>query len=302
MYHNPVLLTESIEGLNLQENGVYVDATFGGGGHSKKILEQLKGGRLLGFDQDEDAQKNILNDLRFQLIPQNFKYAKNFLQLYNALPIDGLLVDLGVSSHQFDVAERGFSFRFDAPLDLRMDVKNPQTAASIIEKYDENQLADIFYNYGELRNARRIASVIVQARAEKNIKTTGELKNLLTPLFPKNQENKFLSMVFQALRIEVNQELDALKILLQQSLDMLCEGGRLVVISYHSLEDRLVKNFIKTGNLNGEVVKDFYGNIQTPFRLITRKAIVPSDAEIAQNNRARSAKLRIAERQNPQRN
>jgi 16S rRNA (cytosine1402-N4)-methyltransferase len=296
MYHTPVLLNESIEGLNLKENGIYVDATFGGGGHSKKILEHLKDGRLLGFDQDEDAQKNVLNDPRFFLIPQNFKYAKNFLQLYHALPIDGLLADLGVSSHQFDVAERGFSFRFDAPLDLRMDVKNSLTAAEILEKYDENQLADLFYNYGELKNSRKIANVIVRARAEKPIQTTGDLKNLLTPFFPKNQENKFLSMVFQALRIEVNQELEALKILLQQSVDMLKPGGRLVVISYHSLEDRLVKNFMKTGNLNGEIVKDFYGNNQTPFRLITRKAIVPSDAEISENNRARSAKLRIAEK------
>jgi 16S rRNA (cytosine1402-N4)-methyltransferase len=296
MYHTPVLLKESINGLNLKENGIYADVTFGGGGHSKQILEQLKGGRLLGFDQDEDAQKNVLNDERFQLIPQNFKYAKNFLQLYGALPIDGLLADLGVSSHQFDVAERGFSFRFDAPLDLRMDVKNPLTAATIINQYDENQLADLFFHYGELRNSRKIANVLVRARIEKSIETTGDLKNLLTPLFPKNQENKFLSMVFQALRIEVNQELEALKILLQQSVDMLKEGGRLVVISYHSLEDRLVKNFMKTGNLNGEIVKDFYGNVQTPFRLITRKAIVPSDLEIAENNRARSAKLRIAEK------
>jgi len=296
MYHLPVLLNESINGLNLHENGIYVDATFGGGGHSKVILEQLKGGRLLGFDQDEDAQKNVLTDSRFQLIPQNFKFAKNFLQLYGALPIDGLLADLGVSSHQFDVAERGFSFRFDAPLDLRMDIKNPVTAAEIIEKYDESQLADMFYNYGELKNSKKIAKVIIRARTEKSIETTGDLKNLLTPLFPKNQENKFLSMAFQALRIEVNQELDALKVLLQQSVEMLKSGGRLVVISYHSLEDRLVKNFMKTGNLNGEVVKDFYGNNQTPFRLITRKAIVPSDSEIAENNRARSAKLRIAEK------
>ncbi|MCL2682287.1 MAG: 16S rRNA (cytosine(1402)-N(4))-methyltransferase RsmH [Bacteroidales bacterium] len=296
MYHTPVLLHESINGLDLKENGTYVDVTFGGGGHSKEILKQLKGGRLLGFDQDEDAQKNVISDSRFQLIPQNFKYAKNFLQLYHALPIDGLLADLGVSSHQFDVAERGFSFRFDAPLDLRMDVKNSLTAASILSNYDENQLADMFYNYGELHNSRKIANVLVKARTEKPIQTTGDLKQILTSFFPKNQEHKFLSMVFQALRIEVNQEMEALKILLQQSVDMLKTGGRLVVISYHSLEDRLVKNFMKTGNLNGEVVKDFYGNIQTPFRLITRKAIVPSDAEIAENNRARSAKLRIAEK------
>ena len=296
MYHQPVLLNESINGLNIRENGIYVDATFGGGGHSKQILEHLKGGRLLGFDQDEDAQKNALNDPRFQLIPQNFKYAKNFLQFHNALPIDGLLADLGVSSHQFDLAERGFSFRFDAPLDLRMDVKNPQTASEILEKYDENQLADVFFHYGELRNARKISRAIVQTRNENPIRTTGELKQFLAPFFPKNQENKFLSMVFQALRIEVNQELDALKILLQQALEMLDSGGRLVVISYHSLEDRLVKNFMKSGNLNGEIVKDFYGNIQTPFRLISRKAIVPSETEIAENNRARSAKLRIAEK------
>jgi 16S rRNA (cytosine1402-N4)-methyltransferase len=296
MYHTPVLLNESIEGLNLKENGVYVDATFGGGGHSKKILEQLKGGRLLGFDQDEDAQKNSLDDSRFQLIPQNFRFAKNFLKLYQALPVDGLLADLGVSSHQFDVAERGFSFRFDAPLDLRMDVKNPLSAAEILAKYDEKQLADLFYHYGELRNARRIANVIVRERAEKPIETTSDLKNLLIRLAPRNQENKFLSMVFQALRIEVNQEMEALKILLQQSVEMLSSGGRLVVICYHSLEDRLVKNFMKTGNLEGEVVKDFYGNVQTPFRLITRKAIVPNDKEISENNRARSAKLRIAER------
>jgi 16S rRNA (cytosine1402-N4)-methyltransferase len=296
MYHNPVLLNESINGLNIHENGVYVDVTFGGGGHSKAILEQLTDGKLFGFDQDLDAQKNIINDDRFQFVPQNFQYTKNFLQLYKALPIDGLLADLGVSSHQFDVAERGFSFRFDAPLDLRMDVKNTLTAAGILEKYDETQLADLFFNYGELRNSRKIANVLIRARAEKPILTTGDLKQILLPLFPKNQEHKFLSMVFQALRIEVNQEMEALKNLLLQSVDMLKSGGRLVVISYHSLEDRLVKNFMKTGNLNGEVVKDFYGNIQTPFRLISRKAIVPSDAEIAQNNRARSAKLRIAEK------
>jgi 16S rRNA (cytosine1402-N4)-methyltransferase len=256
----------------------------------------LKGGRLLGFDQDEDAQKNSFDDPRFQFIPQNFRYAKNFLQLYGALPIDGLLADLGVSSHQFDVAERGFSFRFDAPLDLRMDVKNSLTAATVINQYDEQQLADLFFYYGELRNARRIAKVITQTRTEQPIQTTGDLKNVLAPFLQKNQEHKFLSMVFQALRIEVNQEIEALKSLLQQSMEMLRSGGRLVVISYHSLEDRLVKNFMKTGNLNGEVVKDFYGNIQTPFRLITRKAIVPGDVEIAENNRARSAKLRIAEK------
>jgi 16S rRNA (cytosine1402-N4)-methyltransferase len=296
MYHTPVLLNESINGLNICENGVYVDVTFGGGGHSKVILDHLKGGKLYGFDQDEDAQKNAIPDERFQLIPQNFQYAKNFLQLYKSLPVDGLLADLGVSSHQFDVAERGFSFRFDAPLDLRMDVKNPLTAATILAQYEESKLADMFFNYGELRNSRRIANVIVQARSEKSILTTGDLKYLLSPLFPKSQEHKFLSMVFQALRIEVNQEMEALKTLLQQSVDMLKPGGRLVVISYHSLEDRLVKNIMKTGNINGEVVKDFYGNLQTPFRLITRKAIVPDHAEIAQNNRARSAKLRIAER------
>ncbi len=197
MYHNPVLLNESIEGLNLTDNGVYADVTFGGGGHSKLILERLKGGKLFGFDQDEDAQNNVLDDLRFQLIPQNFKYAKNFLQLYKALPVDGLLADLGVSSHQFDVAERGFSFRFDAPLDLRMDVKNPLTAAAILEKYDEPQLADLFFNYGELRNSRKIANVLIHARAEKPIQTTGDLKQILSPLFPKNQDPKFLSMVFQ---------------------------------------------------------------------------------------------------------
>jgi len=296
MYHTPVLLNESIEGLNLKENGIYVDATFGGGGHSKKILEHLKEGRLLAFDQDEDAKKNELNDWKFQLIPQNFRFAKNFLQLYHALPIDGLLADLGVSSHQFDVAERGFSFRFDGPLDLRMDVKNPVTAAEILAKYDEKQLADLFYHYGELRNARRIANVILRKRAEKPIETTSDLKDLLIRLAPRNEENKFLSMAFQALRIEVNQELEALKILLQQSVDILKPGGRLVVISYHSLEDRLVKNFMKTGNFAGQVEKDFYGNNQTPFRLITRKPLVPSHAEITQNNRARSAKLRIAER------
>ncbi len=296
MYHTPVLLNESVTGLNLKDNGLYVDVTFGGGGHSKKILEHLNGGRLLAFDQDEDAQNNTLNDERFQLIPQNFKYAKNFLKLYNALPVDGLLADLGVSSHQFDVAERGFSFRFDAPLDLRMDKKNPLTAATILETYEESRLADMFFNYGELRNSRRIANIIIHTRTEKPIRTTSDLKHLLNPLFPKNQEHKFLSMVFQALRIEVNQEMDALENLLSQSVDMLNSGGRLVVISYHSLEDRLVKNFMKTGNLKGEVVKDFYGNNQTPFRLITRKAIVPNDDEIARNNRARSAKLRIAEK------
>ncbi len=295
MYHNPVLLEACMEGLKLQTGGVYVDVTFGGGGHSRRILESdIK--QLVAFDQDEDAHANAINDERFLLVKQNFKYLKNFLRLHNINEIDGLLADLGVSSHQFDAGERGFSIRFDGPLDLRMDQKNPLSAAKLLETYSEEKLSDVFYFYGELHTARKIASTIVKYRAEKNIETTFELKECLNRLAPRGAENKFFAQVFQALRIEVNDELEALKTMLAQATEMLKPGGRLVVISYHSLEDRLVKNFIRSGNFEGVLHKDFYGNVQAPLVAVSRKAIVPSEDEIAQNSRARSAKLRIAEK------
>lgn len=297
-YHNPVMLRESIDGLNIQPNGIYVDVTFGGGGHSRAILSRLNQGRLIAFDQDKDAQDNTINDPRFTLIHQNFKYLKNFLRLHQAVKIDGILADLGVSSHQFDVAERGFSTRFNGQLDARMDIRNELTAASIVNTYSDADLTRVFRLYGELKNAYSISKRLIDYRNTQNITTVDELKAALTSLAPRNRENKFYAQVFQALRIEVNDELDALKQLLQQSSEVLNPGGRLVVLSYHSLEDRLVKNFIRSGNFEGKIEKDFYGNVLSPFKSITRKPLVSGQEEIEQNSRARSAKLRIAEKTN----
>ena len=296
-YHNPVLLKECIEGLNIDPAGIYVDVTFGGGGHSREILKHLTTGKLFAFDQDEDAVKNKINDERFVLVKQNFKYLKNMLRMYRALPIDGLLADLGVSSHQFDIAERGFSIRFDeAKLDMRMDKNVKQTAADILNTSTEEELKNIFKLYGEIDNAGSLARLITHARKEKKMETVGDLKQVIEKVVRKGRENKYYAQVFQALRIEVNKEMEALKELLTQSLEVLKPGGRLVVISYHSLEDRLVKNIMRSGKFEGEVEKDFFGNQLTPFTQITRKPTTPSEEEITENNRARSAKLRIAEK------
>ncbi len=295
-YHTPVLLEQSIEGLNINPEGVYVDVTFGGGGHSARILEHLQGGHLYAFDQDPDAQKNSFDDSRFTLIPQNFRYLKNFLSFYKAVPVDGILADLGVSSHQFDSAQRGFSIRFDAPLDLRMDPTKGITAAELVNESDLDNLARILRNYAEIKNPGTAAQSIIAYRKNKSIQSTGDLKEALASCTPKGKENKYLAQVFQGLRIELNQEMEALQEMLRQSRDILKPGGRLVVIYYHSLEDRLVKNFIRSGNFEGKIEKDFYGNANLPFRKISRKPIVPSQQEIERNPRARSAKLRIAEK------
>ena len=295
-YHNPVLLKDCIEGLNINPEGVYVDVTFGGGGHSKEILKHLTTGKLFAFDQDEDAVKNKIDDSRFTIIKQNFKYLKNFLKMYNAIPVDGILADLGVSSHQFDNAERGFSTRFDSKLDMRMDKNSKINAADILNNYSEEDLKRIFKTYSDIANCGRLAYAIVHARNHKKIDTTAELKLAIQKCVTPGRENKYYAQVFQAIRIEVNNELDVLKELLLQCIEVLKPGGRLVVISYHSLEDRLVKNIIRSGKFEGEVEKDFYGNKLAPLNAITRKAIVPNEAEIAINSRARSAKLRIAEK------
>lgn len=295
-YHVPVLLQDCIEGLNINPDGRYVDVTFGGGGHSREIIKHLINGELYGFDKDEDAKQNALADARFTLIPESFSNLKKMLKLYNAVPVDGILADLGVSSHQFDVPERGFSIRFDAKLDMRMNRKFGKTAADVLNTYDELQLKQMFLEYGELFNAGKIASKIIQARGEEKIETVNRLKELLAPLVFKPKEHQFFAKVFQALRIEVNDEINELKLMLQQSLEVLKKGGRLVVISYHSIEDRLVKNFMKSGNFEGHVEKDFYGNAKVPFKVITTKPILPTQEEVRNNNRARSAKLRIAEK------
>lgn len=293
----PVLLNESVNGLITNPSGTYVDVTFGGGGHSRHILSQLDAnGRLLAFDQDSDALENAIDDPRFTLIHENFKFLKSFLRLNGVRRIDGLLADLGVSSHQFDEAGRGFSTRFDAELDLRMDQRQPTSAKDIVNSASETELRDIFKRYGELPNASRLAHCIVSAREESPIVTTFDLKRVLESQIPRNQENKFFAMIFQALRIEVNDELEALQQMLSQSVEILGEGGRLVVISYHSLEDRLVKNLMKTGNFEGEVKKDFYGNLLSPLAPVTRKPIIPTEEEQVRNSRSRSAKLRIAEK------
>jgi len=293
-YHSPVLLKESVGALNIKEDGVYVDVTFGGGGHSREILSRLgEKGRLFAFDQDPDAQQNKIDDPRFVLIGENFRFISRFLRFYGVKKVDGVLADLGVSSHQFDEAERGFSTRFDADLDMRMDQKSELSGKKIINTYTEEQLSDVLFLYGELRNARTLAKTIVEARTEKEIKTSFELKEVLQRFLPKAKEHKILAQIFQAIRIEVNQELEVLKEFLQQIPQLLNEDGRLSVISYHSLEDRLVKRFIRTGLFSGEPEKDFYGNTNEPMKKVG-KMIVPTKEEIKENNRARSAKLRIA--------
>ncbi|OIP02146.1 MAG: 16S rRNA (cytosine(1402)-N(4))-methyltransferase [Bacteroidetes bacterium CG2_30_33_31] len=295
-YHLPVLAEESVKGLNINPEGIYVDATFGGGGHSKLILSELNTGKLVGFDRDSDAEKNVLQDDRFVFIPQNYRFIENFLDYNNLIPVDGILADLGVSSHQFDIPERGFSFRFDGPLDLRMDFNNGKTAADIINTYEEKALIHIFSLYGEIKNSRTLARQIIKIRDKKKIDTTYEFVEAIDCIVSIKTRNKYLAQVFQALRIEVNEELDSLKDFLIQSSKVLKTGGRLVVISYHSLEDRLVKNFLRSGNFDGKLDKDFYGNINSPFTIITRKPMVADDDEIEINGRARSAKLRIAEK------
>ena len=296
-YHVPVLLKESVDGMNICPNGTYVDVTFGGGGHSREILSRLeKDGRLLRFDQDEDAERNIVDDPRFIFVRSNFRYLHNFLRYHDIEKVDAILADLGVSSHHFDDSERGFSFRFDGALDMRMNKRAGLTAADVVNTYAEERLADIFYLYGELKNSRKLASVIVKARANGQIKTIGEFLEIIKPLFGREREKKELAKVFQALRIEVNQEMEALKEMLTAATEALKPGGRLVVITYHSLEDRMVKNIMKTGNVEGKTTQDFFGNLQTPFKLVNNKVIVPDEEEIERNPRSRSAKLRIAEK------
>ena len=298
-YHNPVLLQSSVDYLVTNPDGTYVDVTYGGGGHSREILSRLGSGRLIAFDQDSDAQANLVEDERFTFVPSNFKNLSRFLKYHQAYPVDGILADLGVSSHQFDTPERGFSYREDGVLDMRMNTNAGKSAQDIVNQYDEQALSQIFYRYGELSDGRTLARRIVKAREEQPITTTQELVEALKSSLPRGRENKSLSRIFQALRIEVNQEMEALEAFLAQTVEALKIGGRLVVISYHSLEDRMVKNFMRAGNFSGEVEKDFYGNPQTPFKLITRKALVPDDEEINLNPRARSAKLRVAEKINP---
>ena len=296
-YHVPVLLDESINGLNLHPDGVYIDVTFGGGGHSREILRRLpQGSRLFSFDQDTDAERNIVDDDRFTFVRSNFRYLKNWMRYYEIDHIDGLLADLGVSSHHFDDENRGFSFRFDAPLDMRMNKRADKTAADIVAEYDEEALADIFYLYGELKNSRRIASALVKARQQHAIATTQDFLHVVEPFFKREREKKDMARLFQALRIKVNHEMEALKEMLAASTQLLAPGGRLSVITYHSLEDRIVKNVMKTGNAEGKMIQDFYGRIETPYRLVNNKVIVPTDEEQQRNPRSRSAKLRIAEK------
>lgn len=295
-YHNPVLLKETVDGLNIKPDGVYVDVTFGGGGHSREILKRLgEKGKLFAFDQDKDALNNTIDDDRFTLINENFRYLKRFLRLYGVREVDGLLADFGVSSHQFDVAQRGFSTRFEAQLDMRMDQRKRLSAYHVINEYDESQLRQVFWQYGELKQAPVMARTIVSARKEEAIETSAQLKMVLKRFLPPRRENKILAQIYQAIRIEVNQELEALKELLLQTPQLIKKGGRLSVISYHSLEDRLVKRFIRNGMFEGEPERDMYGNFEVPFKKVS-KLIVPTQEEIELNNRARSAKLRIAER------
>ena len=307
-YHVPVLLKESIDGLNIQSGGVYVDVTFGGGGHSSEILSRLdEQAHLYSFDQDADAEQNVMrsevgaerrfvDDPRFTFVRSNFRYLKNWMRYYGVESIDGLLADLGVSSHHFDDESRGFSFRFDAQLDMRMNKRAGKTAADIVNDYDEEALANLFYLYGEIKQSRRLAAAIVKARSQQRIATTQDLLGILEPIFKREREKKDLAKVFQALRIEVNHEMDALKEMLKSATELLKPGGRLSVITYHSLEDRIVKNIMKTGNVEGKRIQDFYGRIETPFTLINNKVIVPSENEQQENPRSRSAKLRIAEK------
>lgn len=307
-YHVPVLLKESVDGLNIQSGGVYVDVTFGGGGHSSEILSRLdEQAHLYSFDQDADAEQNVMrsevgaerrfvDDSRFTFVRSNFRYLKNWMRYYGVESIDGLLADLGVSSHHFDDESRGFSFRFDAQLDMRMNKRAGKTAADIVNDYDEEALANLFYLYGEIKQSRRLAAAIVKARLQQHIVTTQDLLGILEPIFKREREKKDLAKVFQALRIEVNHEMDALKEMLKSATELLKPGGRLSVITYHSLEDRIVKNIMKTGNVEGKRIQDFYGRIETPFTLINNKVIVPSENEQQENPRSRSAKLRIAEK------
>lgn len=297
VYHIPVLLQETVDGLNINPDGIYVDVTFGGGGHSREILSRLSPkGHLYSFDQDEDAEQNIIQDNRFTFVRSNFRYIKNWMRYYGIEQVDGILADLGVSSHHFDAQERGFSFRFDAPLDMRMNQKAQRTAADMLNEYSEAQLADLFYLYGELKNARKIAAAVVKNRNSQRIETTGDLMNIIKVFFERDREKKELAKVFQALRIEVNQEMQALKEMLTASAVLLKAGGRLSVLTYHSLEDRMVKNLIKTGNVEGHVEKDFFGNTNAPLKMVNNKVIIASEEEQTRNPRSRSAKLRIAEK------
>jgi len=296
-YHVPVLLHESVDGMNIRPDGIYADMTFGGGGHSREILNRLgPEGILLGFDQDEDAENNAINDSRFIFVRSNFRYLKNFLRYHSIESVDAILADLGVSSHHFDEAERGFSFRFDGKLDMRMNKRAGVTAADVINMYDEQRLADIFFLYGELRNSRKLASAIVKARSGRRVETIEDFLEIIKPLYNREREKKELAKIFQALRIEVNQEMETLKEMLLSATEMLKPGGRLAVITYHSLEDRMVKNLMKTGNLEGKAERDFFGNVLTPYRLINNKVITPGQEELERNPRSRSAKLRIAEK------
>ncbi|MBQ9101063.1 MAG: 16S rRNA (cytosine(1402)-N(4))-methyltransferase RsmH [Paludibacteraceae bacterium] len=296
VYHTPALLYPCMEGLAINPSGIYVDVTFGGGGHSREILSRLGSeGRLFGFDQDLDAMQNIIDDARFTFVRSNFRYISNFMEYHGVDKVDGILADLGVSFHHFDESGRGFSFRFDGKLDMRMNQHAVMTAADVLNRYTEEQLADLFYYYGELKSARKIASVVVARRAEKKFEMISDLVNIVEPLVGKDKQKKNLACLFQALRIEVNREMEVLKKLLQSSLNLLNPGGRLVVLTYHSLEDRLVKNFMKSGNFEGKVEQDFFGNRMSPFKLVNNKVIVPDCEEIEQNPRSRSAKLRIAE-------
>ena len=299
VYHIPALLTETIEGLNIKPDGIYVDVTFGGGGHSREILKQLgEKGRLFGFDQDEDALQNVIDDERFTFVRSNFRYLTNFLKYHGVEKVDGILADLGVSFHHFDEAERGFSFRFEGKLDMRMNTRSPLTAEKVVNEYSVEQLADVFYLYGEMHNSRRIASAIARARSSERIESIEQFLEVLKPFFPREREKKEMAKVFQALRIEVNKEMQVLQELLSQSVETLNENGRLVVLTYHSLEDRLVKNFIRSGNFEGKLEKDFFGNVLSPLKAVNNKVIVASDEEVARNPRSRSAKLRIAEKLN----
>ena len=296
IYHTPALLHETIEGLNLQSDGIYVDVTFGGGGHSKEILNKIgPKGKLFGFDQDADAIQNIVDDKRFTFVRSNFKYMKNFMRFHGVEKVDGILADLGVSSHHFDEAGRGFSFRFDGALDMRMNTESKVTAASILNSYSEEDLANVFYLYGELHNSRKIARTIAQARAKEPIEKIFQFIEILKPYFGREKEKKDMARVFQALRIEVNQEMEVLRELLEQSLEILKPGGRIAILTYHSLEDRLVKNYFKSGNFEGKLEKDFYGNIIAPLKPVNNKVITATNEEVERNPRARSAKLRIAE-------
>lgn len=297
VYHTPALLIPCMEGLQIKESGIYVDVTFGGGGHSREIINRLGDkGRLIAFDQDLDALQNVIPDQRFTFVRSNFRFLSNFLKYHNATEVDGILADLGVSFHHFDEADRGFSFRFEGALDMRMNQKAELTAADVLNTYSEEQLADVFFYYGELSNARKLASVIVKARGQKTFSQIADLVSVIEPFLGKDKQKKDMARLFQAIRIEVNHEMDALKDMLLQSLQVLKPGGRLVVLTYHSLEDRLVKNFMKSGNFEGNVEQDFFGNRKSPFKLVNNKVIVPDETEIEANPRSRSAKLRIAEK------